>query len=70
VLASKAGTEQPTQVRIASVMPQSDSDDDPVTLVTLSRVAAGTLRLVSWRLHKTLVYQPVGSTPIGTFTKR
>jgi len=70
VLASKAGTEQPTQVRIASVMPQSDSDDDPVTLVTLSRVAAGTLRLVSWRLHKTLVYQPVGSTPIGTLTKR
>jgi hypothetical protein len=28
VLASKAGTEQPTQVRLASLMPASDSDDD------------------------------------------
>ena len=69
VLASTVGTEQPTQVRIASLMPSSDSDDDPVTLVTLSRVAAGALRLVSWRMHKTLVYQPVGSTPIGVTTK-
>lgn len=69
VLASKVGTEQPTQVRVASLMPQSDSDDDPVPLVTLSRVAAGNLRLVSWRLHKTLVYQPVGPNPIGVTTK-
>ena len=69
VLAAKVGTEQPTQVRIATVMPLNDSDDNPVTLVTLSRVAAGTLRLVSWRLHKTLVYQPVGPNPIGIATK-
>jgi hypothetical protein len=69
VLASKTGTEQPTQVRITSLLPQSDSDDDPVTLVTLSRVAAGSLRLVSWRMHKTLVYQPVGPNPIGVTTK-
>jgi len=57
VLAAKAGTEQPTQVRIATVMPLNDSDDNPLTLVTLSRVAAGTLSLASRRLHKTLVYQ-------------
>ena len=69
VLASKAGTEQPTQVRIASLLPVGGSDDDPVSLVTLSRVAAGSLRLVGWRLHKTLVYGPVGSTPIGIGTK-
>ena len=69
VLASKVGTEQPTQVRLASLPPASDSDNDPVSLVTLSRVAAGTLRLVSWRLHRTLVYAPVGSTPIGVVTK-
>jgi len=70
VLAAKAGTEQPTQVRLASLVPASDSDDDPVSLVTLSHVAAGSLRLVSWRLHKsTLVYSPVGSTPIGIGTK-
>jgi hypothetical protein len=70
VLAAKAGTEQPTQVRLASLVPASDSDDDPVSLVTLSHVPAGALRLVSWRLHKTtLVYSPVGSTPIGIVTK-
>lgn len=69
VLAAKVGTEQPTQLRIASLMPDSDSDDDPVTLVTLSHVAAGTLRLVSWRMHKTLVFQPVGPNPIGVTTK-
>ena len=70
MLAHKEGTEQPTQVRLASLVPASDSDDDPVSLVTLSRVAAGTLRLVSWRLHKTtLVYGPIGSTPIGIGTK-
>ena len=69
VLAAKVGTEQPTQVRLASLLPPSGSDDDPVSLVTLSRVAAGTLRLVSWRLHRTLVYGPVGSTPIGIVTK-
>ena len=69
VLASKIGTEQPTQVRIAGLMPASDSDDYPVTLVTLSHVAAGTLRLVSWRMHKALVYQPVGPNPIGVTTK-
>ena len=66
VLASKVGSEQPTQVRITSLMPGSDSDDDPVPLVTLSRVAAGSLRLVSWRLHRTLVYGPV--PPIGILT--
>jgi hypothetical protein len=55
--------------RLASLVPASDSDDDPVSLVTLGRVAAGSLRLVSWRLHKTLVYGPVGSTPIGIVTK-
>jgi hypothetical protein len=68
VLAQKEGTEQPTQVRLASLIPASDSDDDPVALVTLSHVAAGALRLVSWRLHRTLVYAPVGPTPtvIGT----
>jgi hypothetical protein len=69
VLASKVGTEQPTQVRLASLVPASDSDDDPVSLVTLSRVAAGSLRLVSWRLHKTFVLGPIGSTPIGIATK-
>jgi len=68
VLAHKAGTEQPTQVRLASLIPSSD--DDPVSLVTLSRVAAGTLRLVCWRLRKTtLVYGPIESTPIVIGTK-
>jgi hypothetical protein len=69
VLAAKAGTEQPTQVRLASVLPLGGSDDDPVSLVTLSRVAAGSLRLVSWRLHKTLVFGTVGSAPLGVVTK-
>ena len=47
-------------------LPASDSDDDPVSLaVTLSRAAAGALpRLVAWRLHRTLVYAPIRSTPI------
>ena len=68
VLAHKTGTEQPTQVRLASLIPSSA--DDPVALVTLSRVAAGTLRLVRWRLHKTtLVYGPIESTPIVIGTK-
>jgi len=69
VLAHKEGTEQPTQVRLATLIPSSGSDDDPVSLVTLSRVAAGSLRLVCWRLHKTLVYGPVGPTPVGNVTK-
>jgi hypothetical protein len=47
-----------------------DSDgDDPVPLVTLSRVASGALRLVSWRLHKTLLYGPIESTPIDIGVK-
>jgi hypothetical protein len=37
--------------------------------VTLSHVAAGSLRLVSWRLHRTLVLAPIGSAPIGIGTK-
>jgi hypothetical protein len=65
VLASKVGGEQPTSIRIASLVPASDSDNDPVTLVTLSRDAGGGLRLVSWRLHSGLVFSPVGSNPIG-----
>jgi hypothetical protein len=69
VFAAKTGTEQPTQVRLASLIPPSDSDADPVWLVTLDRVAAGALRLVSWKLHQTLVYGPVGSNPIGIATK-
>jgi len=63
------GTEQPTNVRIASLVPTSDSDADPVPLVTLSRVAAGLLRLVSWRLHKTVIFVPIGPTPIGHVPK-
>ena len=59
VLASKVGGEQPTSIRIASLLPASDNDDDPVTLVTLSRNVGGGLRLVSWRLHR-LVNSPVG----------
>ncbi len=62
VLASRVGTEQPTQVRIASLVPAGD--DDPVPLVTLNRVAAGSLRLVSWRFHQTSV-GPVGPGPVG-----
>jgi hypothetical protein len=69
VLAAQAGTEQPTQVRLATLLPASGSDDDPVSLVTLSHVAAGSLRLVSWRLHRTLLLEPIGSTPIGIVTK-
>ena len=56
-------------MRLASLIPPSDSDADPVWLVTLDRVAAGALRLVSWKLHQTLVYGPVGSNPIGIATK-
>jgi len=63
VLASKVGGEQPTS-RIASLVPASENDNDPVTLVTLSRNVGGGLRLVSWRLHR-LVYSPVGPNPIG-----
>jgi hypothetical protein len=37
----KVGTAQTTQVRLASLLPSSDSDNDPVSLVTLRRVAAG-----------------------------
>ena len=69
VLATKVGTAQPTNVRIASLVPTSDSDADPVPLVTLSRVAAGLLRLVSWRLHKTVIFVPIGPTPIGHVPK-
>jgi hypothetical protein len=35
--------------------------DDPVPMVTLSRVAAGALRLVSWRLKKTVLVVASGS---------
>jgi hypothetical protein len=65
VLASTVGGEQPTSIRIASLMPASESDNDPVTLVTLSCNAGGALRLVSWRLHRGLASSPVGSNPIG-----
>lgn len=67
VLASKVGTEQPTQMRITSLVPSGD--DDPVPLVTLSRVAAGSLRLVSWRFRKMLVYGPIGPTPVAVTHK-
>jgi hypothetical protein len=67
VLASKVGGEQPTQVRLASLMP--DDSDTAVPLVTLSGAAGGALRLVSWRFRKGLDYVPVGQTPIGTVTK-
>jgi len=50
VLASKAGTELPTQFRLTTLVP-SDADD-PVPFVTLSRATSGQLRLVSWRLKK------------------
>jgi hypothetical protein len=65
VLASKVGGEQPTSIRIASLLPASENDNDPVTLVTLSCNAGGALRLVSWRLHRGLASSPVGSNPIG-----
>jgi hypothetical protein len=65
VLASKVGGEQPTSIRIASLVPASEDDNDPVTLVTLSCNAGGALRLVSWRLHRGLASSPVGSNPIG-----
>ena len=67
VLASKAGTELPTQFRLTTLVPSDD--DDPGPFVTLSRVASGALRLVSWRLKKTLLYVPIGSTPIATAPK-
>ena len=66
VLASKASSDQPTQARLASLLPASGSDNDPVSLVTLSRVPAGLLRLVSWRLHKTIDFVPI---PIGILNK-
>ena len=69
VLAATIGTEQPTQVRLTSLVPTSGSDADPVPLVTLSRVPAGLLRLVSWRLHKTVIFVPIRPTPIGNVTK-
>jgi len=67
VLASKASTELPTQFRLSTLIP-SDADD-PVPFVTLSRSTSGQLRLVSWRLKKTLLYVPIGSTPIATAPK-
>ena len=67
VLASKAGTEQPTQFRLTTLIP-SDADE-PVSLVTLSRVAAGALRLVSWRLKKTILSAPAGSMPVAMAPK-
>ena len=67
VLASKVGVELPTQIRLTTLVPSDD--DDPVVLITLTRAAAGTLRLVSWRLKKTLLYVPIGSTPIATTVK-
>ena len=60
VLASKVGTEQPTQIRLTTIL--TSDEDDPIPIVTLSRVAAGAMRLVSWRLKKTL-YFPGGSLP-------
>ena len=68
MLASKVGGEQPTQVRLASLMPDDDSETT-VPLVTLSGAAGGALRLVSWRFRKGLDYVLVGQTPIGTVTK-
>ncbi|MGZ5185909.1 MAG: hypothetical protein ACXWCO_12460 [Caldimonas sp.] len=59
VLASKVGVEQPTQVRLASLMP-SDDENATAPLVTLSRAATGALRLVSWRFKKTPDYVPAG----------
>ena len=67
VLASKAGTELPTQFRLTTLVPSDD--DDPVPFVTLSRATSGALQLVSWRLKKTLLYVPIGSTPIATAPK-
>jgi hypothetical protein len=69
VLASNSGGEQPTGVRLASLIPASDNDTDPVWLVTLDRVAAGSLRLVSWKLHQGPTYGPVGPGPISNGTK-
>lgn len=67
VLASKVGVEQPTQIRLTTLLPSDQSY--PVELVTLSRVAAGKLRLVCWRLKQTIVAMPGGSTPIATAPK-
>ncbi|MEP7101434.1 MAG: hypothetical protein ABI781_13050, partial [Burkholderiales bacterium] len=64
VLASKVGLELPTQFRLTTLVP-SDADD-PVPLVTLSRAASGQLRLTSWRLKKTILFFPGGSTPVAT----
>jgi len=67
VLASKAGTELPTQFRLATLIP-SDADD-PVPLVTLSRATSGQLRLVSWRVKKTVLSVPSGPISVGTLQK-
>jgi hypothetical protein len=68
VLASKVSGEQPTQVRLTSLMPDDDNTST-VPLVTLHGDAGGALRLVSWRLRKTLDYLPAGPSPIGTVNK-
>ena len=67
VLASKTSVELPTQFRLTTLVPSDD--DDPVPIVTLSREASGKMRLASWRLKKTVLYVPAGSTPIATSLK-
>ncbi len=68
VLASKVGVEQPTQFRLATMVPSDD--DDPVPIVTLSRVPAGAMRLVSWKFRKKpLVFVPTGSAPAAVGPK-
>lgn len=62
VLASKAGVEQFTQVRLTTLLP-TDADY-PVDLVTLTRATSGKMRLVSWRLKKTLVVVSSGAAPM------
>lgn len=61
VLASKVGTEQPTQMRLATMI--QSGEDDPVPLVTLSRVPSSAMRLVGWRSKKTLYAFPGGFSP-------
>ena len=68
MLASNVSGEQPTQVRLTSLMPDDDNTAT-VPLVTLHGDAAGALRLVSWRFRKTLDYLPAGPSPIGTVHK-
>jgi len=67
VLASKVGDELPTQFRLTSLLPYDDAY--PVNLVTLSRVASGKLRLVSWLLKKTIIFVPSGPPTVGTAPK-